>query len=117
MNDDPNYGSINVKMGSYNMVGHIGHKITYNSPPARDLNEPQCDPLKRQLLEHTQGYEKVVVAGVAGDYEADQLAGQIASFLQANGREVKVISYMSAPPPRPGITLMPDGGIIVGARA
>lgn len=33
MTDDDKLGPINVKMGSGNAVDHIGHKITYESPP------------------------------------------------------------------------------------
>ncbi|WCK69937.1 hypothetical protein G6L96_009045 [Agrobacterium tumefaciens] len=33
MADEKKIGDINVKMGSGNNVGHIGHKITFHAPP------------------------------------------------------------------------------------
>lgn len=33
MSDEKKVGDINVKMGSGNTIGHIGHKITFHQPP------------------------------------------------------------------------------------
>jgi hypothetical protein len=114
VSENDKYGSITVKLGSYNLVGHVGHKITYNTPPTRNLDSPVWDEFKTAVLaQYAKG--EIKVGSVLGDHEAHQLAEQIEQFMVANGYTVLRHVIMLAPPPQPGVLLQPDG-ILVSNR-
>ncbi len=85
------------------------------TPRKRSLDNPEGHELKRMLVRYIAQNKPVTIGFPADDPEAEQFAGQIGQFLQANSFEVT--SFGAAPPTEqldPGIGIDDGNHILVG---
>jgi hypothetical protein len=127
-NDDPGYVTSGLKglrvdqrVTSHNQSGGITAHTVNIAPQARDLNSPEFNETKEQILREIPKTQKVMVSAAFGDSEAFKLACQIHDFMKANGHDVQdgVMHAMLSKPIQGMIvdTVNPEKwSLIVGSR-
>jgi hypothetical protein len=109
---------IDQSVKSYNQQGGItAHSVTI-APPSRNLDAPENQTLKQQMLSQLPKDKEISVTAILGDAESIDFALQINGFLKANGFKVKDgISQAVFTGAVHGLSFNPEtNNFVVGAR-